>query len=101
METTFPHIPLGHRNRLCWLLGTSVQEIDRLWTMERAFLPMHMRYAYNQHGLCVCAPTVRHFHKEEVLFVVCMFSSIKQRVSFCFHALQEHVLRWIKPVLAT
>ena len=59
---------------------------------------MHMRYAYNQHGLCVCAPIVRHFHKEEVLFVLCMFSSIRQRVSFCFQALQDHVLRWIKPL---
>jgi len=59
---------------------------------------MHVRYAYNQHGpFCVCAPTVRHFHKEEVLFVLCMLSSIKQCVSFFVHALQEHVLRWIKP----
>jgi len=39
-----------------------------------------------------------HFHKEEVLFVVLhVFSSIKQRVSFCFHALQERVLRWMMP----
>jgi transposase InsO family protein len=29
--------------------------------------------------------------------VLDVFSSIKQHVSFCFHALQEHVLRWIKP----
>src|SRR5438132_7222046 len=42
----------------------------------------------------ICA----HFHKEEVLFVVLhVFSSIKQRVSFCFHALQERVLRWMMP----
>jgi hypothetical protein len=69
-----------------------------LWTRERAVLPMHVRSAYNQHGpFCVCAPTVRHFHKEEVLFVLCMLSSIKHCVSFCVHALQEHVLRWIKP----
>ncbi len=26
-----------------------------------------------------------------------MFSSIKPRVCFCFHVLQERVLRWIKP----
>src|SRR5260370_34996755 len=26
-----------------------------------------------------------------------MFPSIKQRVSFCFHALQERVLGWMKP----
>jgi putative transposase len=29
--------------------------------------------------------------------VLCMFSTIKQCVFFCSHALQEHVLRWIKP----
>jgi putative transposase len=29
--------------------------------------------------------------------VLCVFSSIKQRISFCFHALHEHVLRWMKP----
>ena len=38
-----------------------------------------------------------HFHKEEVLFVLCVFPSIKPGVFFCFHALQEQVLRWIKP----
>ncbi len=27
----------------------------------------------------------------------CAFPSIKQGIFFCFHALQEHVLRWIKP----
>ena len=33
-----------------------------MWTRERAFLPMHVRYAYNQHGpFCVCAPTMRPF----------------------------------------
>lgn len=29
--------------------------------------------------------------------MLCVFPSIKQRVSFCLHALQEHVLRWMKP----
>ena len=29
--------------------------------------------------------------------MLCVFPSIKQCVFFCFHALQEHVLRWIKP----
>ena len=38
-----------------------------------------------------------HFHKEAVLFVRYVLPLIKQRVSFCFHALQEHVLRWMKP----
>jgi putative transposase len=39
-----------------------------------------------------------YFHKEEVPFVLCVFSSIKQRISFCFHALQERVVPWIKPL---
>ncbi len=29
--------------------------------------------------------------------MLCEFPWIKQRVSFCFHALQERVLRWMKP----
>ncbi len=29
--------------------------------------------------------------------MLCMFSTIKQCIFFCSHALQEHVLRWIKP----
>jgi len=29
--------------------------------------------------------------------VLCLFNSIKQRVGFSFHALQERFLRWIKP----
>jgi hypothetical protein len=47
----------------------------------------------------VCQFSVCPFYlsKEEVLFVLCVFSSIKQRVCFCFHVLQERVLRWIKP----
>ena len=53
---------------------------------------------YNQHGpFCVCTPPIRRSHKEEVLFVLRLFFPIKQRVSSCFHTLQEHVLRWIKP----
>src|SRR5258708_10153949 len=38
-----------------------------------------------------------YFHKEEVLFVRFAFPSIKQHISFCFHTLQEQVLRWMKP----
>ncbi len=50
------------RIELCWLLGTSVQEIGLLCTMKEAFLPKHVRCAYNQHGpFCVCAPTMRPF----------------------------------------
>jgi hypothetical protein len=33
---------------LCWLLGTSVQEIGMFYMMEQAFLPKHMGYEYNQ-----------------------------------------------------
>ena len=29
--------------------------------------------------------------------MLCVFPSIKQSVFFCLHALQEHVLRWMKP----
>ncbi len=58
----------------------------------------HVGHVYNQHGpFCVCTPAIRRSHKEEVLFVLRLFFPIKQRVSSCFHTLQEHVLRWIKP----
>jgi putative transposase len=40
---------------------------------------------------------MRLFQKEEVLFVLRVFSSIKRRVCFCFHVLQERVLLRIKP----
>ena len=33
--------------------------------------------------------------------MLCMLSSIKQCVSFCVHALQEHVLRWTKPSMTS
>jgi hypothetical protein len=37
------------------------------------------------------------FHEEEVPSVLRVFSSIKQRVCFRWHAFQKRVLRWIKP----
>src|SRR6266704_1063478 len=40
---------------------------------------------------------MRLFQKEEVLFVLRVFSSFKRRVCFCFHVLQERVLHRIKP----
>lgn len=40
---------------------------------------------------------MRLFQKEEVLFVLRVFPSIKRRVCFCIHVLQERVLRRIKP----
>ncbi len=36
-------------------------------------------------------------HEGEVQFVLCLFTSIMQRVCSHFHMLQERVLRWIKP----
>ena len=38
-----------------------------------------------------------YLHKGEVPFVLDLFFSIKQRVCFSFHALQERFSRWIKP----
>jgi hypothetical protein len=38
-----------------------------------------------------------YFYEEEVTFVLSLFTSIKQRVCVRLHALQERVLRWIKP----
>jgi putative transposase len=38
-----------------------------------------------------------YLHKGEVQFVLYLFLSIKQRVYFSFHALQERFSRWIKP----
>jgi putative transposase len=60
--------------------------------MKEAFLPKHGKCAYNQRS-----PFCVHFHKEEVLFVSYVFHSIKRYISFCFYALQEQVLRWMKP----
>jgi hypothetical protein len=48
---------------------------------------------HSQNALRPCA----YFHKEEVLFMRFAFPSIKQHISFCFHTLQEQVLRWMKP----
>jgi putative transposase len=38
-----------------------------------------------------------YLHKGEVQFMLSLFTSIKQRVCFRFHLLQERVLRWINP----
>ena len=55
-------------------------------------MPKHGKCAYNQRS-----PFCVHFHKEEVPFVSYVFHSIKRYISFCFYALQEQVLRWMKP----
>ena len=36
------------------------------------------------------------FHEGKGRFVLCVFTSIKQRVCFSFHALPERFWRWIK-----
>jgi len=42
--TVYVHYSCRYRgNSLCWLLGTSVQKIGLLYTMEQAFLPKHVR----------------------------------------------------------
>jgi putative transposase len=38
-----------------------------------------------------------YLHEGEVQFVRSLFTSIRQRVCFCFHTLQERVSRWMRP----
>ena len=58
----------------------------------------HVRCEYNQRGpCCLYSLATRLFHEGEILFVLCVFISIKRRVCFSFHALQERFSRWIKP----
>lgn len=45
-------------------------------------------------GLC---PSRTYFPEEEVPFVLSVFLLIKQRVRLSLQALQERVLRWLKP----
>jgi len=40
---------------------------------------------------------MRLFHEGEGQFVPCVFISIKQRVCFSFHVIQQRFSRWIKP----
>ena len=66
--------------------------------MDQAFLPKHMRREYNQRSpfACIRWPHT-HVHEKEVPFVLSVFSSLKQHICLRLHALQERVLRWIKP----
>jgi hypothetical protein len=43
----------------------------------------------------------RLFHEGEIQFVLYVFISIKRRVCFSFHALQERFARWIKPQMTS
>lgn len=87
---------------LCWLLWASVRKIGLLRTMLEAFLQStgEAHTINTIHAVYVLRPCA-HFHREEVLFVRCMFPLIKQCVSFCFHELQEQILRWMKPRTAS
>ena len=84
--------------RVCWLLGTSVRKIDMLRMIEQASLPKPMRGEYNkQCPFCLYSLAMHPFHKGEVQFVLHVFTFIKQRVCFRFHAFQERFLRRMKP----
>jgi len=50
----------------------------------------------NVHSARSLWPSV-YFHEEEVQFVGCMFTSIKQRICSSYHALQACFSRWTKP----
>src|SRR5258706_881459 len=60
---------------LCWLLGTSVQEIGVFYTMEQAFLLKYVGYEYHQQRpFCVYAPTTRLFSpRRGSIRAVCIF----------------------------
>jgi transposase InsO family protein len=65
---------------------------------EMSFLAKHVKCVYNQHSpFCVYTPTLRHFYKEEVLFVWWVFSSVKRCMSFNFQTFLKRVLCWVKP----
>jgi hypothetical protein len=58
------HTQTFERYNLCWLLGTSVQEIGLFYTMKQTFLPKHVGYEYNQKNpFCVQAPGKRSFSR--------------------------------------
>jgi hypothetical protein len=61
--------------QVCWLLGTSIQEIGLFYTMEQAFLLKHVGYEYNQQSsFCVYAPTTRLFSRRRgSIRAVCIF----------------------------
>jgi hypothetical protein len=68
-------------------------------TTEHACLPQHVRCQYHQQGPC-CSYSSSNaplYMIREGQFVQCVFTSIKQRVCFSFHALPERFWRWIKP----
>ncbi len=69
-----------------------------LRTIEQASLPKPVRGEYNKQGpFCLYSLAMHPFHKGEVQFVLRVFTFIKQRVCFRFHAFQERFLRRMKP----
>jgi hypothetical protein len=85
---------------VCWLLWTSVQEIGPVVHDGASFLAKACERRVQS-----TRPILRRrgfprasFHQEEVPFVLGVFPSIKQRVCFRVHTLQERVLCWIKPL---
>ena len=81
---------------LYWLLGTSVRGIGILRTTEQACLPQLVRGEYNKQG-SFCLSSTRPFSRRRGSIRAVCITSIKQRVCFNFHALQERFLRWMKP----
>jgi len=67
--------------------------------IEQASLPKPVRGEYNQRGLfcSYSSSNVPIFTKERFSFVLYLFLSIKPRVCFRLHALQERFSRWVKP----
>jgi len=84
---------------MCWLLGTSVQEMGILLAIEHASLPKHVRCEYNQqHPFCSYSSSqVPVFTKERFNFMGCVFTSIKQRIRSSYRTLQTYFSCWIKP----
>jgi hypothetical protein len=85
--------------RLCWLLGTSVQEIGIVHAIEHASLPKHVSCEYNQQRpFCSYSSSqVPIFTKERFNFVGCVFTLIKQRICSSCRTLQACFSRWLKP----
>jgi hypothetical protein len=87
----------GQVKRLCWLLGTSVQEIG--WCVRLSEPPCRSMWEVSTINKVHSARTFwqgAYFHEGEVQFVLSVFTSIKQPVCISFHGLQERFSRWIK-----
>src|SRR2546421_10236532 len=63
-------------NEVCWLLGTSVQEIGILHAIEQAFVPKHLRCEYNKQRPCYSYFLAR-----------CLFSRRRGSISWVVYSL--------------